>query len=342
MTGVICMGKREPWTRIVVWGALWLAAGALVGCRSNVAGLRPPDAAVAVNRGMDGPAVSQGAGDAGSASGGQGMDPDDPRGPPTRPKGGSENPVTTLDAMALPPDAPPPDPVTPAPPPDARLAPVADAGPPPAMVPPCTVGEVVCLGRLPQICGADGKWINGELCAFACQGGCVNKFSAVSAGRGAPTNAEGVAEFARNGMTFYSERGGLFGARGFNVAILDPATGATIEPVKNFDPWDSILSGNAFKAMAAYLDAIEPGRLVMIATCDDAGIAKVNSCEKVDSEPARAVLASLQRLGSRQIVDACYRGAWAFAAITGQGRALAEKVSPGQKIVADFVLPAGQ
>jgi hypothetical protein len=79
----------------------------------------------------------------------------------------------------------------------------------------------------------------------------------------------------------------------------------------------------------------------MIASCDDAGIAKANSCEKVDSDPARTVIASLQRLGSKQIVDTCYRGAWAFAAITGQGRALAEKVSPGAKIAAEFVLPAG-
>jgi hypothetical protein len=222
---------------------------------------------------------------------------------------------------------------------DAAGAEVAPTSPPttPAT---CTVGEVVCLGRMPQMCGADGKWVNGELCTYACEGGCVNKFAAVSAGRGAPTNGDGVAEFSRNAVTFYSERGGLFGARGFNVVVLDPTTGATIEPVKNFDAWDSPLTGNSLKAMAAYLDAIQAGRLVMIAACDDAGIARPNSCDKFDSEPVKEVITALQKLGSKQIVDYCFRGAWSFAAITGQGRALAEKVSTGAKVAAEVVLPA--
>jgi hypothetical protein len=335
MSGAIRM------TRLVMWGALCALAGA--GCRNNVAGLRPPDAAVGVERPRDG---SSAGGTDGSAAAGQGTDPDDPRTPPS-PVAGSSG--SNGDALAMPPPAhpdasvlpgEPPDAGTPGPAPfDATPDPVTDAGPP-AMGTPCTVGEVVCLGRLPQICGADGKWINGEMCPYACQGGCVNKFSVVSAGRGAPTNPDGVTEFSRNAMTFYSERGGLFGARGFNVVVLDPATGNTIEPVKNFDT-SSLFGGNALKAMTAYLDAIEPGRLVMIGTCDDAGIAKGNSCEKVDSDPVKAAVVSLQRLGSTQIVDYCDRGAWSFAAITGQGRALAEKISPGAKIAAEFVLPAG-
>jgi Interleukin-like EMT inducer len=203
----------------------------------------------------------------------------------------------------------------------------------------CSAGEVLCLGTIPQTCGADGKWVTGPPCPFACRGGCVNKFTAASAGRGAPTNGEGVAEFTRNGTTFYSERGGLFGARGFNVAVLDPATGAMLEPVKTFDPWTSPLSGNAFKDLAAYLEAIEPGRLVLIATCDDAGLAEANSCDKVKGGQAKKAVAAIERLGSKEIGNYCYRGAWSFIALTGRG-ALAEKLSTGAKITAEAFLPA--
>jgi hypothetical protein len=225
---------------------------------------------------------------------------------------------------------------------DARpvVPPAVDGavGPGPAAA--CTAGQVHCAGRVPQICAADGTWLSAPPCAYACQGGCVNRFAAVSSGRGSPTNEEGLAEFARNTETFFSERGGLFGARGFNVAVMDPGTGAAVEPVKNFDPWTTPLSGNALSAMADYLEAIEPGRLVLIATCDDAGITRLDSCDKWDTAPVQRLLTTLRRLGSEQIDAYCYRGAWSLVAISGQTRALAEKLSPGAKVTAEVVLPA--
>jgi hypothetical protein len=214
--------------------------------------------------------------------------------------------------------------------------PSADGGPAAA----CAVGQVHCTGLVPQTCGADGTWLNGPPCAYACQGGCVNRFAAVSSGRGSPTNGEGLAEFARNTETFFSERGGLFGARGFNVAVMDPRTGATLEPVKNFDPWTTPLSGNALSAMADYLEALEPGRLVLIATCDDAGITRVDSCEQWDTAPVQRLLTTLRRLGSQQIDAYCFRGAWSLVTMSGSGPALAEKLSSGPKVTAEVMLPA--
>jgi hypothetical protein len=224
---------------------------------------------------------------------------------------------------------------------------VSDAGPPPgsrdAASPPaaCTPGETFCLGKIPQMCGIDGKWITGSECPYACEGGCVNKFTAVSAGRGSPTNNDGLAEFTRNGMAFFSKKGGLLGgARGFGITVLDPKSGATLEPVRTFDPWDSVLSGNALKAMAEYLEALEPDRLVLIAVCDDAGITKGDTCDKSPGAPTQKVIEVLERMGSREIANYCSRGAWSFATITGQGRALAEKLSTGAKVTSEVILPA--
>ena len=224
---------------------------------------------------------------------------------------------------------------------------LADASPPtvtgPPSMPPsatCSPGQVHCLGKVPQMCGADGRWVSGPACAYACQGGCVNRFAAVSSGRGSPTNDDGLVEFARNTDTLFSKGGGLLGARGFNVAVIDPRTGQEVEPVRNFDPWTTPLSGSALNDLAEYLEALEPGRLVMVATCDDAGITKVNSCDKHDTAPAKRVLAALTAMGSQQIGSYCYRGAWSFVAVTGQGRALAEKLSTGPKVTAEVMLPA--
>ena len=224
------------------------------------------------------------------------------------------------------------------PPPDAGTVPAPDAGPPRPTA--CSVGTVHCSGRIPQTCGADGTWQNGPPCAYACQGGCVNRFTAAAAGRGAPTDEDGVAEFTRNAEMLYSKGGGLFGARGFNVAVIDPRTGEPLEPVRSFDPWSTPLSGNALDDLSDYLEAIEPGRLVMVATCDDAGITRTGSCEKSTSAPVQRLLATLHRMGSRQIDGYCFRGAWSFLAITGQPVALAEKLSPGTKVTAEVLLPA--
>jgi len=229
---------------------------------------------------------------------------------------------------------------------------VPDPTPPPAtdpardpepMTPPaaaCTPGQVHCSGKVPQNCGADGAWVTGPACAYACQDGCVNRFAAVSSGHGSPTNADGVAEFARNSETFYSQRGGLLGARGFNVAVMDPATGQAMEPVRNFDPWVTPLTDNALGELADYLEALEPGRLLMIAVCDDAGLTQLNSCTRRHVPEVARVVQALERLGSREIGSYCFRGAWSFVTMTGQRGALAEKSSRGSKVTAEVMLPA--
>jgi hypothetical protein len=248
-----------------------------------------------------------------------------PEGPSIDPEKPTPAPVAVTDAGAGPVDA-------------LAQPTSSDATPPPAA---CAPGETFCLGKIPQMCGVDGRWITGSECPYACEGGCVNRFMAVSAGRGSPTNNDGLAEFTRNGMAFFSKKGGLLGgARGFSVAVLDPKTGAALEPVRTFDPWDTVLSGNALKEMAEYLEALEPDRLVLMAICDDAGITKGDSCDKSPGAPTQKVIEVLQRMGSREIVNYCSRGAWSFATITGQGRALAEKVSSGAKVTSEVTLPA--
>jgi hypothetical protein len=207
----------------------------------------------------------------------------------------------------------------------------------------CAGGAVHCVGNTPQVCGADGRWVTQQACGYSCQEdrGCVNRFVAVSSGRGSPTDQDGRAEFAVNRETVFSERGGLLGARGFNVAVLDPAGGQQLEPVRNFDPWASPLTGRALDDLADYLAALEPGLLVMIAVSDDAGITGVDRCGPNDSAPVQRLVGELQRLGSNLIGGYCFRGAWSIIAVTGQHRALAEKISAGAKVSTEVLLPIG-
>jgi hypothetical protein len=181
--------------------------------------------------------------------------------------------------------------------------------------------------------------VEGPACAYACQNGCVNRFSAVSSGFGSPSDDAGRAAFAVNGETFFSEGGTLLGARGFNVAVLDAGSGRALEPVRNFDPWTSPLSGNALEALADYLESLEPGRLVMIATCDDAGLTPLHSCEISSAPAVERVVRILQQMGSEKIGTYCSRGAWSFMTLTGQRRALAERISAGSKVTAEVLLP---
>ncbi len=168
----------------------------------------------------------------------------------------------------------------------------------------------------------------------------MNRFSAVSSGYGSPSNGEGLAEFKLNTESFFSERGGLLGSRGFNVAVVDPTSGDQLEPVRNFDPWTTPLSGNAFTALAEYLESLEPGRLVLMAVCDDAGLNALNSCERHRTAPVERLVQTLEAMGSELIGSYCSRGAWSFVTLTGRPGALAEKLSDGPKVTAELLLPA--
>ncbi len=317
--------RAQEGRRRMRWLVLALGLGASSACQTRVDGLVPPSETGAE------PAEPAPAPETGAAP--------TPAPPPRYlppPDGGAASPVPEV---PLPPDGGAP----------TSPIPSTDASIPPAVAPPtagtpsgCRTGQVVCTGKTPQICGPDGRWVADPPCPYACQGGgCVNRFTAVSSGLGSPTNADGVSEFAVNGETFYSQSGRLLGARGFNVAVLDPATGQRLEPVRNFDPWTSPLSGQALRELAEYLEALEPGRLVMISVCDDAGITAIDSCARHDSPAVERVIQTLTRMGSESITSYCYRGAWSFVSITGQPRPIAEKLSPGPKVTADVMLPAG-
>lgn len=307
--------RRSAWP---VLATALVLSGALPGCGTNQEGLAPPASLQGSFAGADG----------GSSPAGE---------PAPHPPAHRSDPPVPSGTTAPAPPATAPAPPMPAPP----ASPTVPAPAPGASTPACRAGEVFCSGKVPQTCGADGRWVSGAPCPYDCRGGCVNRFAAVSAGHGAPTNAEGVSEFSVNRETFFSEPGTLLGARGFNVAVMDPASGEALEPVRTFDPWTSPLSGAALNALADYLRALPAGRLVMIAVCDDAGITALNSCELSATPAAKRAVETLQWLGSEKIGDYCYRGAWSFVGITGRGRALAEEISAGVKVGAEVILPAG-
>jgi hypothetical protein len=207
---------------------------------------------------------------------------------------------------------------------------------PPAV---CAAGEVSCRGMTPMVCSAAGAWVDGPACEYACRGGCVNQFAATAVGWGSSSHDNGLAEFARNGTTFFSKPGGGGGGRGFDVAVVDPATGTLIESVRNFDYRMARGSDAVFRDLLQYLRGIPSGQLLMIVVCDDAGLFASGSCNQVEGQAVSDVLQFLKSLGSKEIGNTCFRSAWAFATITGQGRPLAEARSNGSEVTIEFDLP---
>jgi hypothetical protein len=77
--------------------------------------------------------------------------------------------------------------------------------------------------------------------------------------------------FADGGfMALFDEVGtqvdGSAGRRGVNVTVIDPETGAVVEKVG----FDTTANEGESEALAAYLAAVEPGRIVLVASSGDA------------------------------------------------------------------------
>ena len=121
---------------------------------------------------------------------------------------------------------------------------------------------------------------------------------------------------------FYAAGGGAGGGRGFNVAVIDPASGALLQPVRNFDTWGSASSGEAMDAMVVYLNGVPNGALLLLAVADDAGLSTRSSS---NDRGIRAI----EALGSLEIRNLGFRGAWCLVAIKGDGRALDERRTSG-------------
>jgi hypothetical protein len=134
--------------------------------------------------------------------------------------------------------------------------------------------------------------------------------------------SQGYAQILKDGRILYAAGGGAGGGRGFNVAAIDMATGALLQPVRNFDTWGTAYSGEAASALAACLGALPTGALVIIAVGDDAGLSTASSANQ-------RVIAAIEALGSREIRSVGFRGAWCMIAVKGDGRALDERRTSG-------------
>ena len=124
----------------------------------------------------------------------------------------------------------------------------------------------------------------------------------------------------------------LNGARGFNVAVVDPATGALMGPVMNFDTYSANpITGEPWLTMINYLNSVPTGALIMIAVGDDAGLTPniLQSCARRSGAWLEQGLQTLEALGSTQIRGYCFRDSWAMATVKGEGRARSEQLGKG-------------
>ncbi len=150
----------------------------------------------------------------------------------------------------------------------------------------------------------------------------------------------GFATFLRDGAVMYQALGGGGGGRGFNVAAIDPATGALLAPITNFDTWGTRGTGDAMRAMIAFIDGLPARTLVLIAVGDDAGLTwnHVEPCRLLPGTDVAAGLAALAALGATQAESICYWDSYALAAFKGD-HAVAEQVGKGVEAAVEVDLP---
>ncbi len=151
---------------------------------------------------------------------------------------------------------------------------------------------------------------------------------AVSRGATADTMSfrYGFAQFFKDGALFYNKGGGGFGGRGFNVAVIDGATGAVLDAGRNFDTWGTRMTGTAMNSLIAYLAGLPNGRVVMIAVADEAGLNIDRTCTRFGFPWVESGIQALEALGSTQIRNYCFWDSWAMIAVKGEGVAPQEQV----------------
>jgi len=144
-------------------------------------------------------------------------------------------------------------------------------------------------------------------------------------------------------LLFWGNGGGVTTGRGFTVAVIDPDTHALVGSVATFDTFDTRQSGGGEAArLAAFLDAIAEGMLVLTVVGDDAGLNENGvegaSCMFLDDEGTQLALDRLAELGSTEMSRYCYRASWAMVAYKGAGRAEAEELIDGEPAHVTFTL----
>ncbi len=136
----------------------------------------------------------------------------------------------------------------------------------------------------------------------------------------------GVARFYKGGTLLYQKTGGGGGGRSFNIAAINPSTGALAQPAQNFDVW--IDGPSAVTAMQAFINGLPNGTLLLIAVADEAGLTinHLQPCTPKAGQYVQDTYQLMEGLGSTQIRNYCYWGSWAMVAVKGQGYALAESL----------------
>jgi hypothetical protein len=148
-------------------------------------------------------------------------------------------------------------------------------------------------------------------------------------------NGLGAAMLLRDGeLLFWGNGGEQTDGRGFVAAVVDPATTELVGAVENFDTWETRATGGTETArLVAFLDAVEPGMLVLLLVGDDAGVTDNGTqavlCDLLTDADTSRLLERLGELGSRRIRDYCYRASWAMAAYKGKGDAEREVLIDG-------------
>jgi len=140
----------------------------------------------------------------------------------------------------------------------------------------------------------------------------------------------GVVWFFKNGAKLYQATGGGGGGRGFNVAAIDPCTGALRQPVQHFDTWATRNTGSALCDMTTYLDSVPNGTLLIIAVADEAGLNDFppNNCAHLSNSCIEPFFQKLEQLGGLQIHirTYCYWNSWAMVLVKGEGLARQEQL----------------
>jgi hypothetical protein len=135
-------------------------------------------------------------------------------------------------------------------------------------------------------------------------------------------------------VLFWGNGGEQTDGRGIVVAVVDPESGEPSGDVASFDTWETRFTGGTETArLVAFLEAIEPGMLVLLVVGDDAGVTDNGTpevlCNQLEDADTLRLFELLEALGSQRIRDYCYRASWAMAAFQGKGTAEQEVLIDG-------------
>jgi hypothetical protein len=117
--------------------------------------------------------------------------------------------------------------------------------------------------------------------------------------------------FQKNGIDLCGAACG----RGFNVAVVDEVTG-DVTAVRRFDTW---ADETQFANLLAFLQSVDPNRIVMVSIADESGLYRRSS-------GGLAVVALFTSMGSRLIDSVNFRDSWIFVGRRGSTTPLLERV----------------